>query len=111
MIIDKKDKKDFINQLTDWLYEKILLNAIVEIEDLNLWEDYLQDYFKTINQTKNKLQKLQRTTEKELYDNLKPQIVFPTPPLYHLWHKNNGKNKKTKRLEPKRKPGRPKLAY
>ncbi len=102
-IISKKSRKEFLNKSFKMLYDEIYLNAIIAIEWLDMWKDYIDDETNILKETKYKLTEIKKQIWKDLQHTFTPLII------QNVWFSSSWKNKKAKRLQHKKKSGRPKL--
>lgn len=101
-IISKKSRKEFLKNSFDMLYEEIYLNAIIAIEGLDMWKKYIDDEINIIKETKYKLTEIQNKIWKDLQHTFTPLLI------QNVWFSSNRKNQSSKRLQYKKKSGRPK---
>jgi len=105
-IITRKSRKEFLQKSFKLLYEEIYLNAIIAIEGLDLWREWIEEENNLIVEVKNRLKELEEKTLEELRHTMEP-ITFSPLKIENVWFSSNRKDKGSKRQEPK-KPGRPK---
>jgi len=101
-IITKKSRKEFLKNSFDMLYEEIYLNAIITIEGLDMWKEYIENETNLIKETRNKLKEIQDKIWKDLQHTFTPLII------QNVWFSSCWKNQSSKRPQHKKKPGRPK---
>ena len=105
-IITRKSRKEFLQRSFQLLYEEIYLNAIIAIEGLDLWKEWIEEENNLLDDLKNKLKELEERTLEELRHTMEP-VVFTPLKIEHVWFSSKRKDKGSERQEPK-KPGRPK---